>query len=174
MAGKAWAYLTAKNGEKIKVDQEDLPTLNQYSWRVTTGTTGRRRVVTSMRTEKGARSITLGKFLMKPETGKQVYPRRFNEELDYRKDNLIVCTLAERQQLLPKKRTATSSTFRGVSFSRSTSKWRAGIEVDGKSINLGSYDTEEEAARAYNEAAKKYFGDKAYQNPINRPKLPRD
>lgn len=175
MAGKV-AYLTLIDGiTKVKVDEEDLARLNAHNWRITRGTTGRRRVVTSMRTEKGSRNVTLGKFLMNPPTGKQVYPRRFQDELDYRKENLIVCTLKERQQLLPKKRVATTSHYRGVSYVKSNGKWRAGIEVDGRSINLGSFDSEDEAALAYNQASKKHFGEKAYQNPVGRDKTrPRD
>jgi hypothetical protein len=144
------------------------------SWRVTKGTTGRTRVVTSIRTPKGVRSLTLGRFLMDPPPGKQVYPRRFNQGLDYRKSNLIVCTLAERQRLLPKKKAASSSKYRGVSFATAEQKWRAGIEVDGHSINLGLFDGEDEAALAYNEAARKHFGDIAYQNPVGRQKKTRD
>lgn len=171
---KPWTYFTTKNGYKVKVDKEDITRIEEYSWRVTEGTTGRPRVVTSVRTKEGVRSITLGKLLMKPPKGKQVYPRRFNEGLDYRKDNLVVCTLAERQQLLPKKRTESSSKFRGVSWDKTAKKWRAGIEVEGKTINLGNYAKEEHAAHAYNKAAQKYFGKNAYQNSIGRKHLPRD
>jgi hypothetical protein len=112
------------------------------------------------------KTVTLGAFLMKPPRGKQVYPRRFNDGLDYRRENLIVCSLAERQRLLPKKRINASSPYRGVSYSRKEGKWRAGIEVNGRSINLGSFEHEVDAARAYNKAARKYFGDLAYQNNV--------
>ena len=165
---KAWTFLKAHPGLKVKIDREDVKRVSAHSWRVTFGTTGRKRVVTSIRGPKGVRSLTLGKFLMKPSKGKQVYPRRFNEELDYRKNNLIVCTLKERQRLLPKNRTDASSTFRGVSRDKASGKWRASIEVDGHSINLGQFKIESEAALAYNKAAKKYFGSLAYQNQVGR------
>jgi hypothetical protein len=165
---KPWCYLDVKPDFKVKVDREDLERLSAHSWRATKGTTGRLRVVTSIRGPKGSRQVTLGKFLMNPPKGKQVYPRRFNDGLDYRKENLIVCTLKERQRLLPKKRTQASSEYRGVSFSKSENKWRAGIEVNGKSLNLGSFEKEVDAARAYNEAAVKYFGDLAYQNRVGK------
>ena len=168
MADKAWTYLKLKSGHKVKIDKEDLKRINEHTWRVTEGTTGRIRVVTSIRGPKGSRHVTLGKFLMKPPKGKQVYPRRFVEGLDYRKSNLVVCTLKERQRLLPKKRSETSSQYRGVSYSQQAKKWRAGIEVKGKSINLGHFTSEKAAARAYNEAALKHFGKIAYQNTVDR------
>jgi hypothetical protein len=165
---KAWTTIKVHPGFKVKIDREDLERVNQHSWRVTYGTTGRKRVVTSIRGPKGVRSVTLGKFLMKPAKGKQVYPRRYQDELDYRKYNLIVCTLKERQRLLPKNRTDASSPFRGVSYDRASGKWRASIEVDGHSINLGQFRLEAEAALKYNKAAKKYFGNLAYQNQVGR------
>src|SRR6185437_17083578 len=121
----------------VKIDREDLERIQQRSWRITEGTQGRIRIVTSIRTPQGVRSLTLGRFLMSPPKDKQVYPRRFNDGLDYRKENLIVCTLKERQRLLPKNRKGSSSHFRGVSFQKSSEKWRAAIQVKGRSINLG-------------------------------------
>ncbi|MGE4130698.1 MAG: AP2 domain-containing protein [Bdellovibrionales bacterium] len=168
MTKKDWCYIVVHPKTKVKIDRSDLKRVSQHSWRITFGTTGRRRVVTSIRSAKGVRSLTLGKFLMKPPKGKQVYPRRFNEELDYRKSNLIVCTLKERQRLLPKNRADASSTFRGVSYDRSSKKWRASIEINGHSINLGQFKLEAEAALAYNKAARKYFGKIAYQNQVGR------
>lgn len=168
MATKSWVYIDVHPNFKVKIDRSDLKRVSEYSWRVTYGTTGRKRVVTSIRGPGGVRTLTLGKFLMNPPKGKQVYPRRFNEELDYRKSNLIVCTLKERQRLLPKNRTDASSPFRGVSYDRGSGKWRASIEVDGQSINLGHFKIESEAALAYNKAAKKHFGNLAYQNQVGR------
>ncbi len=43
------------------------------------------------------------------------------------------------------------SIYRGVSLNRK--KWVAHIKLSGKQTNLGSYQTEEEAARAYDRAA---------------------
>lgn len=170
---KEWTTITLSGGHTVKVDKEDVERIMQHSWRVTKGTTGRARVVTSVRTKQGVKTITLGKFLMDPPDGKQVYPRRFNDGLDYRKDNLVVCTLQERQRLLPKKRKDATSEYRGVSFSRSEKKWRAAIEVNGVSMYIGSFETESAAALAYNEEARKHFGDVAYQNSVTRKKIER-
>ncbi len=165
---KAWCTFSISAKIKVKIDREDLARVGEHTWRVTKGTTGRLRVVTSVRTPEGVRNITLGRFLMKPGKGKQVYPRRFNEGLDYRKSNLIVCTLRERQRQLPKNRKKATSEFRGVSYSKADGKWRAAIEYEGVAINLGHFPAEQKAALAYNAAARKYFGKSAYQNQIGK------
>lgn len=50
-----------------------------------------------------------------------------------------------------------TSGFRGVSANRG--RWGAYINVDGKRHWLGTFDTQEEAAAAYAEAALKHFGE---------------
>ena len=142
--------------------------MNEHKWRASKSATGRLRVVTCIRGKDGPRNITLGKYLMDPPKGKQVYPRRFNDGLDYRKANLIICTVGERQRMLPKRRVQTTSVYRGVSFSRADEKWKAAIKVAGKTIPLGLHATEDEAALAYNQAARRHFGPGAYQNPVGR------
>lgn len=167
---KKWRYIIARPNKKVKIDEEDYAKVSKHSWRVTLTTTGRERVVTAYREDGKVKTVTLGRFLLKPKRGQQVYPRRFQDSLDYRKENLIACTLQERQRLLPKNRKDATSKYRGVSFIRSHNLWRAGIMVDGKSINLGNFQSESDAAMAYNKAARKYFGSIAYQNNVGQKK----
>ena len=170
---KPWCYIKAHPSSKVKIDREDLGRVSEYSWRVTSGTTGRKRVVTSYREGKKVKTMTLGRFLMKPKNKKQVYPRRFNDSLDYRKENLVVCTLQERQQLLPKRRKGSSSRYKGVSYMKAQGLWRAGIMIDGVSVSLGDFKSEDAAALAYNKAAKKHFDEFAYQNNVTRAPVSR-
>ncbi|MEZ0393216.1 MAG: AP2 domain-containing protein [Pseudobdellovibrionaceae bacterium] len=170
---KSWKTIPVNKGkDQAKIDAEDFDEVSKHSWRTVTSKSGRKTVVTTMSTAKGPRMLTLGAFLMKPQKGEMVYPRRFQNGFDYRKENLIVCTMKERQRILPKSRTQGTSLYKGVSFYAKNKCWRAGIRVDGKSIHIGFFASEEEAARAYNEAAKKYFGENAYQNQVQK-KLPR-
>ncbi len=120
-----------------QVDAEDLERIQQYKWRIVIKASGRKTVVTRITQGKARKQLSLGAFLMNPPPGKMVYPRRFNDGLDYRKENLVVCTMQERQLYLPKTRKASSSKYRGVYFLRSKQKWRAGIKVNGKNITIG-------------------------------------
>jgi hypothetical protein len=65
---------------------------------------------------------------------------------------------------MAKPRKGKASRFKGVSLDRNTGKWRATIRVNGKLHWLGSFKEEEAAARAYDEAARKHFGEVAYLN----------
>ena len=51
------------------------------------------------------------------------------------------------------------SGFRGVSFSKASSKWQAQICVNNKRFHLGLFNTPQEAHEAYCAAALKYFGE---------------
>jgi hypothetical protein len=51
--------------------------------------------------------------------------------------------------------------YKGVTFCNKTDKWRA--QLNG---HIGRYDTIEEAALAYNEAAKKHYGEFANLNKV--------
>jgi len=48
---------------------------------------------------------------------------------------------------------AYTSSYRGVYFNKSSGTWRARIWIKGKSQHIGNYDTEVEAAKAYDERA---------------------
>jgi len=59
-----------------------------------------------------------------------------------------------------------TSGYKGVSFVARLNKYRATIMIDRKSLHLGCFSDPKDAAQAYNEAAKKYFGEFALLNNI--------
>lgn len=59
-----------------------------------------------------------------------------------------------------------TSRHKGVSLFERGCKWRAQISVNSKTIHLGLYNNEEEAALAYNKAALEYFGEFAKINVL--------
>lgn len=79
------------------------------------------------------------------------------------KSNLRICTQTENSKNR-KIGTNNSSGFKGVI--KKGNKYHAKIGLNKNRIHLGSFDTKEEAAKAYNEAAKKYHGDFAKLNGV--------
>lgn len=165
---KPWVTLTLKSGDQVKISKQDFARVSKLTWRVQRRNGSQREtVVSTISTPKGPRQITLGKFIMKPPKGKMVYPRRGG--LDFRRENLILCTMAERQQMLPKRKNQESSSqYKGVFWDNTRSCWRADIYIDGKCHLVGLFDSEDSAAAAYNKSARQHFGDKAYQNQLQR------
>lgn len=83
--------------------------------------------------------------------------------LDNRRMNLRVCTNAENiRNMLP--HDGGTSKFKGVYWLEARGKWRAQIMHDYKKLNLGNYESEEEAGRAYDQAAIRLFGQFARLN----------
>lgn len=60
----------------------------------------------------------------------------------------------------------TSSQYKGVCWFKRDKKWLASIRIDNKNKHLGLFESEREAAAAYNQAAIDAFGDFAYLNEI--------
>ncbi len=58
------------------------------------------------------------------------------------------------------------SKYKGVSMNRAKTRFVSYIQVEGSRIHLGTFDHEIDAAKAYNSAAKQYFGEYALLNEI--------
>ena len=84
--------------------------------------------------------------------------------LDNRRANLRIATHSQNQFNKGKTRRKTTSQFVGVTFVKSIGRWRAQIMLDRKNIYLSSFDSEIDAAKAYDAAAKKYHGEFARLN----------
>lgn len=88
-----------------------------------------------------------------------------HNKVDNRRGNLRGATNAQNSRNKIKKG-ETSSKYKGVTWDKQNNKWRAAITVDYKSKKLGRFIEENDAARAYNEAAIMYFGEFALLNVI--------
>ena len=86
-----------------------------------------------------------------------------NNRLNNKVNNLRWATHQQNTMNKAKTTTKTTSKYKGV---WKESKWRAGIKHNYKTIHLGYFETEEEAARAYNAKATELFGELAKLNII--------
>ncbi len=78
------------------------------------------------------------------------------DTLDNRRYNLRVCTVKENVRNSASQ--AGTSVYKGVCWDVSKNKWLATIKVDRVPKFLGRFTEELEAAKAYDDAAKQYFG----------------
>ena len=80
------------------------------------------------------------------------------DPLDNRIENLRPATRAENNRNVTK-RSSNTSGYKGVSFFKSSGKWRAAIRVNGASLHIGYYDTPEDAHQAYCDKGRELHGD---------------
>lgn len=87
---------------------------------------------------------------------------RLNNEIE----NLRLASRSQNLQNRAKyKKTSNShSQYKGVSRATNGAEWRAAIYPHGKTLWLGVFSTEEGAARAYDDAARQYYGEFAKTN----------
>lgn len=87
------------------------------------------------------------------------------DKLDNRRSNLRCATRSQnRANSKKREKEGIRSQFKGVSWTKSTSKWRAVVICNGQSIHLGYFHDEEEAAHAYDKAAIELWGEFAKTN----------
>lgn len=85
--------------------------------------------------------------------------------LDNRRENLRICTIQQNNMNCLSR--CKSKRFKGVFRSDGRRQWRAAIGFGGKQIHLGVYETEIEAAIAYNTAAVRLHREFAQLNDID-------
>lgn len=156
-------------GKFALVNDEDYESLQKYKWHAHRQ---RRRIyaMTNIRGMEGKRTKRPMHRLLLP-SAEQVDHMNGNG-LDNRRENLRAATQQENSRGFRQQKIATTSKFRGVCWRKDTRKWSSYIWVSGKRIHLGLFEDEKDAARAYNDAAQKFFGGFTSLSLILPPRRP--
>ena len=143
-----------KVGETI-IDAIDAHWVGQRSWHLTpSGYVG--IYLFGGRNPSGPKVVLLHRLiLLAPDSATVDHVNR--NTVDNRRINLRLATMTE--QNANKVKTYGESRFKGVHRRWDARKWVAQIKGNGKHIHLGSFEAEEDAARAYDRAAVEMFGD---------------
>ena len=153
-------------GKQAIVDDEDYEEVNKYKWCAHKGC----RTFYACRTlrinngiQRKNKYISMHAFLLAPLKKQQIDHKNGNG-LDNRKCNIRVCCYADNARNRPKCRGVKGSKYKGVTWNKWRNNFQAQIMVNGKRQFRRSFKSEIDAAKAYDTAAIKYFGEYAQVN----------
>lgn len=156
--------------DEILFDLEDYEKIKDYCWNIINHhTEGRKdyKNVHSMTYNCEKREhLFMHRFIL-GITDPEIKVDHINRNpLDNRKANLRICTVQQNNCNIEPK----SHEYKGITVYKrkdGSERWVAQIQIDHVKHMLGSFDTKEQAALAYNVAAKKYHGEFAYLNDVH-------
>lgn len=139
-------YITLSNGKQTIVDDEDFEELSKYRWHFTGGYAFR---------HKNNKKEYIHRILNETPHG-LVTDHINRNKLDNRKSNLRSATVSQ-NGANAKKKDGCRSKYKGVTWHKPNSTWKARITVKGKEIYLGYYKEEVDAGVAYAQAVAYYY-----------------
>jgi len=142
------------------VDDGDFDNLNKYKWYAQVA-----KYVNYARGTVDKKPVMMHRFIMGVTDPSICVDHRDGDGLNNQRSNLRIATKSQNNTNRLRYKNLTGK-YRGVSWSKQNGNWRAQIRLNTKKINLGGYDNQEDAAKAYNEAAIKYHGDFAIINNL--------
>jgi hypothetical protein len=160
--GSTALLLERRNGDTYEcfIDTADYPLVKNYRWWVVLPRGG------GSYAQGGVPGTGIQMFVHQLLLGIKDADHRDRDGLNNRRSNLRPATRQQQQANHKKHRDGVTSKFRGVSWFKDGKKFRAAITVNEKSIHLGLFKDEVEAARAYNKAATENFGEFASLNDL--------
>ena len=155
--GYAFRRIELAEGKYAIIDAEDYERIAKYNWFLSSF--GYARTIELI--EGKDRHINMHSKIIQVEKG-FVIDHANRNPLDNRKANLRQAT--RRQNACNKRTRPHSSIYRGVYLNKRIKKWRAAIITENGRIYLGDFGEEIEAAKAYDDAARKYHREFAVVN----------
>jgi len=142
-------------GKFAIVDDRDFEYLNSFCWHLTSNGYAARRI--------GYRGpiVLMHRDILKAPKGLTVDHINHNK-IDNRRKNIRLATYV--QNGANRRKIYGNTPYKGVHFSKLEQKYKAYLDHDNRRLYLGTYDTAEEAARAYDKEAFKLKGEFSLQN----------
>lgn len=158
-------------GKVALVDDEDFERLNQHKWCAAKTANIFYAVRTEYNIGEKQKRISMHREVLNIQDRGIHIDHIDHDGLNCQKSNLRQCTHAQNMHNRRSRRN-TSSKYLGVQVrtkhyektNRTVTHITAGIAINGKYTHIGSYKTEEEAAKAYDEMAKTQYGEFANLN----------
>ncbi len=143
-------------GKFAQVDDEDYEYLNQFKWFAHKS----KRTFYAEHTDKKGKTLKMHRVILKETNPKTEIDHEDHDGLNNQKYNLKKCVgFKNCHNRQPDKNS--SSKYKGVFYAKIEKKWAAAITV-----HIGKFETENEAALAYNDYISKNMPHLKYRNII--------
>ena len=153
-----YAECVLPTGESFIIDSEDYCLVSKYRW-----VSNRSGYFLASTGERNSH-VFLHRMVIEPPDDMFVDHIDGNKS-NCRKSNLRICSQTDNNRNVGVKSNNRCG-YKGVYWASDRGKWRTEITVDRKHIHIGSFETAEEAARAYDKCALFYFGEYAKTNEM--------
>lgn len=154
------------HGKVALVDDEDYEWLCVWNWQAHYHKPSDSWKARRFTRKQFPHTVLMHRVILDAQSG-QLVDHIDHDGLNNTRGNLRIADYKQNGQNRYKQRTDTTSQYKGVS--RFYERWQAAIMVNKKSIFLGHFESEEEAALAYDNAAREHFGEFALTNTeLNR------
>ena len=144
------------------VDDDDYDRVSVNSWRLQVNASGNEYAVHDVRRNGKVEKDLLHRVVLLAPVGSLV-DHKNRDGLDNRRDNLRIATVSQNlgNRISTPNRT---SKYKGVSWDSSRGKWRVSLRCNKINYELGRFDSEEVAAKAYDAKAVIVWGEFALLN----------
>lgn len=160
-------------GYYAKVDDDDYDRVNSFKWRAIKNSSGSVHAARMGQKRNKQKNIKMHRFILNAPKGRFVDHINY-DCLDNRRKNLRLCTPHE-SSYHRRAKPNSSSKYKGVFWEKGKiykgkqylGKWQAQIKHNYKAIYIGRYDSEIEAAKAYDKKARELYGEFAELNFVD-------
>ena len=151
-------------GYSTKVDDDDFEYLSQWKWCIQD-----KKNLYPRRTKRigGGKVISflMHRVIMKITDRYVIVDHKDHDTLNNQKVNLRVCSRSDNNSNVRSAKGSISK-YLGVTWNKPNKKWIAAITKNYRRIHIGCFQSEKQAALAYNERAKEIHGEFANLNQV--------
>lgn len=151
-------------GQTVLVDDEDFEELSKYSWHAHWHRNGRKFYARrSIWIDGKAKHVRMHRQILGLTDPKIQGDHKDGNGLNNQRSNLRTTT-NQQNSFNMKSQSGCISKYKGVTWDKTHGKWQVRICINGRRKHIGLFTDEVEAAKAYDTAAIKQFGEFAKLN----------